>query len=312
MINIIQEKKINESSKLFTEYLAFLQNHQSLAQTTIRRYRNYVKAFLDTLNNHATPSRIRNLTANKIHDYVIQTAKPFSRNKQKFLVSSLRSFLNFLHFRGYLNRNLVPAVPIIKTPKLASIPQAIPWDSVKELLSIPNRTTSTGRRDYAVLQLLATYGVRIRQALNLRICDIKWEEKTIYFQPCKGGNPLCFPLQKDVAQALLEYLRMDRGNTPVSQVFLTIKGPKRPLSLNNTLGRSLKPYYKLAGIEPIIGVSRPIRHAFAIRLMEQEVPIKTIADLLGHRCINTTFIYTKVDLRHLRLLARDWPKEVPL
>jgi len=311
MVNLIQEKKVDESSKLLTEYLAFLQNHQCVVQSTMGIRRNYVVAFLDTLKERATLSKIRNLTANAIHDYIIQTAGPFSRAKRKHLVSSLRSFLRFLHFRGYLNRNLVPAVPIIKTPKLATIPRGIPWDSVQKLLSMPDRTRPAGRRDYAVLQLLATYGVRIGQALNLRICDIKWEEKTIYFQPSKGGKPLCFPLQKDVAQALLEYLRMDRGNALFPQVFLTVKRPKGPLSPTGKLGGSLKRYYKLAGIESTAGTSHPIRHAFATRLMEQEVPIKTIADLLGHRCIDTTFIYTKVDLRHLRLLARDWPEVLP-
>jgi len=311
MVNLIQEKKVNESSKLLTEYLTFLQNHQCVAQSTMDICRNYVVAFLDTLKERATPLKIRNLTANAIHDYIIQTARPFSRGKRKKLISSLRSFLRFLHFRGYLNRNLVPAVPIIKTPKLATIPRGIPWDSVQKLLSMPDRTRPAGRRNYAVLQLLATYGVRIGQALNLRICDIKWEEKTIYFQPSKGGKPLRFPLQQDVAQALLEYLRMNRGNAPFPNVFLTVNRPKKPLSPGSKLGGSLKRYYKLAGIESTAGTSHPIRHAFATRLMEQEVPIKTIADLLGHRCIDTTFIYTKVDLRHLRLLARDWPEVLP-
>lgn len=311
MINPIQEKKVDESSKLLTEYLAFLQNHQCVAQSTMGIRRNYVAAFLNTLKERATPSKIRNLAANTIHDYIIQTAGPFSRAKRKHLVSSLRSFLRFLHIRGYLNRNLLPAVPIIRTYKLATIPRGIPWDSVQKLLSMPDRTTPVGRRDYAVLQLLATYGVRIRQALNLRICDIKWEEKTIYFEPSKGGKPLRFPLQKDAAQAILEYIRMDRGNAPFPHVFLVIKEPKKPLSPKNKLGESLKRYYKLAGIESTAGVTHPIRHAFATRLMEQGVPIKTIADLLGHRCIDTTFIYTKVDLRHLRLLARDWPEVLP-
>jgi len=308
MINFILQKKINGSSKLFNEYLSFIQKQQCLTPPTISIRRNFVAAFLNTLKEQATPSRIRNLKANTIHDYIIQTATPFSRAKRKQLVASLRSFLRFLHFRGYLNRNLAPAVPTFRIPKLAAIPRGIPWDSVQKLLSMPDRTTPIGRRDYAVLQLLATYGVRIGQALKLRICDLKWEEKTIYFQPSKGGKALCFPLQEDVTQALLEYLRMDRGNAPFPHVFLSINEPKRLLSPYNVLGTSLKRYYKLAGIESTAGTSRPIRHAFATRLMEQEVPIKTISDLLGHRLIDTTFIYTKVDLRHLRLLARDWPE----
>ena len=312
MIDLAQKKRIHLSSKLLTEYLTFLQEHQGIATSTVGARRHYVSAFLATLKERASPSRIRSLAANAIHDYIIETARSLSRPGQKQLASSLRSFLRFLHFRGYLNRNLAPAVPTIKTPRLARLPRAIPWDWVKKLLSAPDKRTRRGRRNYAILQLLATYGVRIGQALSLRTSDIKWEEGLIYFQPTKDGKPLCFPLQKGVAQALLDYIRKDRGNAPFPQLFLTVRGSQqRPLSVNINLKPLLKSCHKLADIKSAIGGWHSIRHAFATRLMEKEVPIKTIADLLGHRCINTTFIYTKVDLPHLRLLAREWPEVRP-
>lgn len=177
------------------------------------------------------------------------------------------------------------------------------------MLSAPDKNTRRGRRNYAILQLLATYGVRIGQALILRVSDIKWEEGLIDFQSSKRGKSLCFPLYKDVAQALLDYIRKDRRNAPYPQLFLTVKGHhQKPLSCNINLKPFLKTCHSLDTIKSAIGGWHSIRHAFATRLMEKEVPIKTIADLLGHRRINTTFIYTKVDLPHLRLLAREWPE----
>jgi site-specific recombinase XerD len=311
MIVSTSQKRIRLPGKLIAEYSTFLQDHQCLAPSTIAARRNRVAAFLDFLKDQAAPSKIRNITSSMVHDYIIGSAKSLSRGSRKLLFASIRSFLRFLHFRGYSNRNLVPAVPVIRAPKLASVPRYIHWDWVKKLLSAPDKRTRRGRRNYAILQLLATYGVRIGQALSLRISDIKWEEELIYFQSSKRGKSLCFPLQKDVAQALLDYIRKDRRNASFPQLFLTVKGHhQRPLSCNISLKPLLKSCHKL-DVSKLKLSWHSIRHAFATRLMEQEVPIKTIADLLGHRCIDTTFIYTKVDLPHLRLLAREWPEVHP-
>ncbi len=311
MIAPTSQRRIRLAGKLIAEYSTFLQDHQCLAPSTIAARRIRVAAFLDSLRDQGAPSKIHNLTSSMIHDYIIGSTKSLNRGCRKLLLASIRSFLRFLYFRGYLNHDLVPAVPVIRVPKLASVPRFIPWDWVKKLLSAPDKRTRRGRRNYAILQLLATYGVRISQALGLRISDIKWEEKLIYFQSCKRGKPLCFPLQKDVAQAVLDYIRKDRRNAPFPQLFLTVKGHhQRPLGCNINLKPFLKSCRKLDSSKLKLSW-HSIRHAFATRLMEQEVPIKTIADLLGHRCIDTTFIYTKVDLPHLRLLAREWPEVNP-
>ena len=295
------------SPELVTEYLTFLQDHQCIGQASINSRHKDVVTFLTALKKRAIPSKLRSLDTNAIHDYLIEAAKFLSRGGRKRLLSSVRSFLKFLYFRGYLIRDLVPAVPMIKTPLLAHVPRIIPWDWVKRLLLAPDRRTKRGRRNYAVLQLLASYGVRIGQALSLKLSDIKWKEGLIYFRSCKSRRQLCFPLQTQVAQALLDYIRKDRGNAPFPELFLTVRGSQKPLRVNINFKPFLKNSHKCADIRSSISGWHSIRHAFATRLMEQEVPIKTIADLLGHRRINSTFIYTKVDLHHLRLLAREWP-----
>jgi len=310
MTNLQKAQRIF-SPELIREYLTFLQDYQCIAPATIEARRKDVVAFLGGLKKRSIPSKIDGFAANTIHDYLIEAAKFLNRGSRRQLLSSVRSFLRFLHFRGYLAHDLVPAVPIIKTPRLAHVPRGIPWDWVKKLLSAPDKRTRRGRRNYAILQLLATYGVRIGQALRLRVSDIKWEEGLIHFQASKRGKQLCFPLQKDVAHALLGYIRRDRGNALFPQLFLTVKGPQRPLSVNINLKPFLKSCRRIDDIKSKIHGWHSIRHAFATRLMEQEVSIKTIADLLGHREIRNTFIYTKVDLPHLRLLAREWPEVQP-
>jgi integrase len=245
-----------------------------------------------------------------VHDYIIATSQPLSRASRKHLTSGLRSFLRFAHVQGHLGRSLVEAVPVITTRKLDRLPRGIPWEAVQKLLATPDRTTLIGKRDYAILQLLASYGLRIGQAIHLRLSDIDWRQGLIYFPAEKGGKSLCFPLREEVAEALLTYVR-DRGSAPFSELFLTVRGQPRPLAVNNHLGSALEGYYRRAGIEPARYGAHPIRHAFATRLMEQGTPLKTIADLLGHRSLETTFLYTKVDVERLRTLAAEWPEVQP-
>ena len=234
-----------------------------------------------------------------------------TRASRKHLVSGLRSFLRFAHANGLIERPLVDAVPVILTRKFDRLPQTIPWEDVQKLLTTPDRATLTGKRDYAILRLVAAYGVRIGQAIHLCIRDIDWHQELIHFPAEKGCKALCFPILSEVAESLLSYLR-DRGEAPsIKEVFLTVRGAPRPLGINNHLGSALKSYYLRAGLRATRCGAHPIRHAFATRLMERGIPIKDIADLLGHRSIETTFLYTKVELERLRTLAAEWPEVKP-
>ena len=293
---------------LLAQYLAFLREQQGVSLATITIRRLMVRPFLQSLGRHATPSQLHRLSAKSIHDYIISHSAGLTRASRKHLTSSLRSFLRFAHVRGYLPRDLVSAVPVLASWRLAHLPRGLSWKQVQRLLKAPDRRTAVGRRDYAMLLLVATYGVRIGQVTALRRHDIHWHEQTIAFAPSKGGKPLKFPLEKSVAEALLAYLRRDRGPVLFDEVFLTIRGVRRPLGMNNHLGTALKSYYQRAGIKASVIGTHAIRHAVATRLLERGASIKTIADLLGHRHIETTYIYTKVDLTQLRTLAGQWPE----
>jgi integrase/recombinase XerD len=298
-------------SPLLAQYLDFLRDQQGVSQATIVIRRLAVRRFLQFLGRRLTPSQLRQLSAKRIHDYIIRHSSGLTRASRKHLTSSLRSFLRFAHVRGYLPRDLVDAVPVLATWRLAHLPRGLSWEQVQSLLKAPDRRTAVGRRDYAMLLLVATYGVRIGQVTALTRHDIHWHEQTIAFAASKGGKPLKFPLEKSVAQALLAYLRRDRGPAPFDEVFLTIRGARRPLGVNNHLGAALKTYYRRAGIRASVIGTHAIRHAVATRLLEKGASIKTIADLLGHRDIGTTYIYTKVDLMQLRTLAGQWPEVRP-
>jgi len=296
------------ADSILGQYLGFLKTTQGLADATLVLRRLHVAPFLRTLETTGVLSDLCRLAPSTVHDYIITVSKPLTRASRKHLVSGLRSFLRFAHANGLIDRPLVDAVPVILTRKLDRLPQTISWDDVQKLLTVPDRATLTGKRDYAILRLVAAYGLRIGQAIHLRVRDIDWNRELIHFPAEKGGKALCFPILPEVAEALLSYLRK-RGEAPgVDEVFLTVRGVPRPLGIHNHLGSALKAYYRRAGLRASRCGAHPIRHAFATRLMERGTPLKEIADLLGHRSIETTFLYTKVDLDRLRMLAAEWPE----
>ena len=132
---------------------------------------------------------------------------------------------------------------------------------------MPDQKTHIGRRDYVVLLLLITYGIRIGQVTTLKLQDIRWQEGVIIFPASKHGNILRLPLHNKVANALLTYINVDRKNSEFQEIFLTAKKPTRPLSKYNHYYTNLKKYYVKAGITSITKGSRIIRHAFATRLV---------------------------------------------
>jgi site-specific recombinase XerD len=301
-------KKTYPENELLNEYFGFLRNYQCLSEATIVIRRNFVTPFLLKQKINA-PSQLHLLSAKNIHDYIIETSPPLHRASKKHLTSTIRSFLRFTYIKGYIKNNLVEVVPIIVTRKLDRLPESISWENIQQLLKMPDTNTPFGRRDLAVMMLCIHYGVRIGQVTTLKLNDIHWKEGFICFAGCKWSNSLRLPLRKDVAEALLSYIKTDRKNANFEEVFLTQRGEQRPLSEHNHYAANFKKYYVKAGISSKFHGTRHFRHAFASRLLSQKVSIKTIADLLGHRHIGTTFIYTKVDIDQLRTLAREWPED---
>jgi len=273
----------------------------------VRKVGTHVLAFLDTLESVGDPAS--HLDASGIFRFITACAPAMGRAQRKAMCAALRSFLRFLHQHGVVSRDLSTAVPVIPTFKLDSIPPVIALANIETLLSVVDRSTQLGRRDYAMLLVLATYGLRAGQLCGLRLDDIDWRHETIRIRGAKGGEDTLLPLQPAVASALVDYLQHGRPTGgPWREIFLRVRAPIGPLA--GVVTNIIKAYARKAGLTGIPLGAHAWRHACATRMLASGQTLKTIRDTLGHRSIETTAIYAKVDIDQLRVAALEWPEGV--
>lgn len=295
--------------ELLQEFLDYLKCERNLALRTFKAYREYVTALFEALGAPVA-ERLSELSPEQVLDFFKNYTKGKGPDLRRRLRGILRSFFRFCLQKGYLETDLTETLPPIRTYKLSGVPRGISEEDASKTLVSIDRTTPCALRDFAILQLLHTYGVRGVQIGVLRLYDIHWRENQIRFSACKRGKEVLEPLTDEVGESLLEYLQNGRPQAPHAEVFLTDRAPFRPLSsaaVSDLVARRIRQ----AGVSKPTGCSHAFRHAFATRMLQQGQSLKTIADLLGHRDLNTTFIYTKVDLPTLRQLPLEWPEVEP-
>jgi len=292
---------------LLDGYVDYLRSERSRTEPTVKAHRDHIAAFLKDVGGSPTE-----LSLQMSHSYVLafftRRAQGRKLTMRRQLQGVLRSFLRFCFQKGYLDRDLGAAVPCIRSYKLSRVPRGISEPDALKTLECIDRTTPKGRRDFAIIQMLHCYGVRGGQVRALQLADIYWREDRIRFPSSKGGKELLAPLTEQVGNSLLDYLRHGRPPASYPQVFLTAQPPIRPLRSPSIISEMVHQRLNQAGVNNPHKGSHIFRHAFAMRMLQRGQSLKVIADLLGHRNINTTFIYTKVDLEALRQAILEWPE----
>jgi integrase len=266
--------------------------------------------FLQWLGPEATPEGLFRLTAERIETFFLRYAQNMGRSGRHSMQSALRSFLRFCLHQGYIKRPLDLAVPTLRTYKLATVPRGLSDTEAQQVLRCIHRDSHAGRRDYAIVQLLYTYGVRGGQLRGLRLEDIDWVKNQILFKASKHGKDSRLPLTAEVGESLLDYLQHARLSSSYPHVFLTCRAPYHPLAHSSSVSAIVERHIRAAGVEISSKGTHVFRHCFATRMLHQGHSLKAIADLLGHRHLGTTFIYTKVDFNALKQVALEWPQEV--
>lgn len=296
---------------LLDAYLKWMRRYQHASEGTVGLRCHSITRFLEWLGLEATPDGLSRLRAERIEGFFLSYAQAIGRSARRSMQSALRTFLRFCLHQGYIDRPLHLAVPTLRIYKLATVPRGLSDMEAKKVLRSINRDNHVGRRDYAIVQLLYTYGVRGGQVRALQLTDIDWAHNQILFKASKRGKNSKLPLTAEVGESLLDYLQNSRPPSSCLQVFLTCRAPYHPLSHSSSLSAIVERHIRSAGVDSPSKGAHAFRHGFATRMLHQGHSLKAIADVLGHRHLSTTFIYTKVEFNALKQVALEWPQEVP-
>jgi integrase/recombinase XerD len=295
---------------ILEDYLQWMHDYRHVTTGTLEVRRHSISEFLKWLGLKATYQGLAELTPEVIEQFFLSYAETTGPSARRSMQAALRTFLRFCLQKGVIQHPLDKAVPTLHTYKLATVPRGLSHEQALKVLHSVNRKTPVGRRDYAILQLLYTYGVRGGQVRALQLTDIQWSKNQILFKALKHGKDSLLPLTEDVGKSLLDYLKKARPDCTCPEVFLTSRAPYHRLVRSNALSAIVCRYIIKSHVKVTSKGPHALRHCFATRMVQAGHPLKSVADVLGHRCLSTTFIYTKIDFNALKQVALEWPQEV--
>jgi site-specific recombinase XerD len=289
---------------ILARYDHYLINVRGLSLGTRVDYLRIVRHFLEHRQNDCLES----ISGTELLEYLTSRFERCSYHKSRLRIrSGIRIFLRFLYWEGTLSIDLDRVVPKVRTWKLATVPRHIPWQDVRKLIDSINTFNPAGLRNRAVLLLLALLGLRSGEVQKLKLEDIHWQKAEIYLPRTKAERERILPLPKEAADALEEYILYGRPRINSPYVFLRHLAPVGPFKASNSIGDIVRRGLRNAGIKAPLTGAYLLRHSLATHLVNSQVPIKEVADILGHASIDTTAIYTKVDKTNLASVALPFP-----
>ena len=296
------ETEIQRCVRDFEHYLCAV---RGLAPATIQVYALFARTFLEHLFGTGQVT-LPNLRADDVVSFVRHMAPGMSGSRAKSMTTALRSFLRYVRYREEGMPDLAAAVPVVANWAMTSVPRAIAADQVRQLLASIDRTTVTGRRDYAMLLLFARLGLRRSEVAFLELDDIDWRAATLHVRT-KGGGRNDYPLSHEVGEAIADYLRHGRPSSDSRRVFLRVIAPIGEFRSLWGVGAVIRHAIQRAGIDAPTYGAHQFRHGLSAEMMRRGASLAEIGKVLGHRHPDTTRIYAKVDLDALRPLALPWP-----
>lgn len=305
------ETAIADSGELFCRevcdrYERWLQDERGLATASIDALMWEARHFCTWYIKRSEAVALADLTVRDVDAYMDMRAPGLTRRSLKDVAERLRSLLKHLHRTGLTATNLAPHVIAPLLYAYEGIPSALSPGQVATVLESAKKDRSPmGLRDYAILQFLATYGLRAGEVSRLRLDDIDWRAETLHIRHSKNGVHSLLPLLEPVGEALVEYLRRGRPETDVREIFVRTRAPYIPMV---RIGSEVRRRLEAAGVTPI-GKRGPhiFRHARAVSLLRASVPRNVIGDLLGHRSMESTVPYLKLATEDLRAIALEIP-----
>ncbi|MHB8508606.1 MAG: tyrosine-type recombinase/integrase [Candidatus Dormibacteria bacterium] len=275
---------------------------RALAPATVLRYERTARRLLAGRTSSNGELAVQNLNGADVATFLLHEFGRLTVGSAKGRVAELRSVLRFLHLRGLTTMSLASAVPPVAGWHDTSVPTTIALADTEQLLASCDRSSLAGVRDFAILTLLARLGLRSVEVANLEFEDLDWRAGEIVVRG-KVRRQDRMPLPDDVGEAIVAYLsRRDHGVS--RRVFLTIRPPRRPI-LPAIVGEVVERACTRTGLQRV-GAHR-LRHALATEMLRQGATLRDVSQVLRHRDLATTALYSKVDLGRLRQVSRPWP-----
>lgn len=290
---------------LVLDYESFLLGERSLMPSTTNVYLEVANRFL---SHRFANGRVylKKLQAKDIIDFVLHDTSNRGRRSAQLMATVLRSLLNFLFQKGRIEINLAAAVPSVPRPRLAELPRYLEAREVEKVLGSCDRRRKIGKRDYAILLLLARLGLRANEVVLLTLDDIDWRAGELLIRG-KGARVDRLPLLQDVGQALADYLKNARPVCSSRRMFIQCRAPlegfARPGCVSNLVREALQRVH----LCPRNRGAHVLRHSLATGMLRNGASLAQIGQVLRHQLPQSTEIYAKVDFNALRALALPWP-----
>lgn len=297
---------------LVAEYDAWLRDLRGLQAETRTKRTTHALRFLMALGSGADQEGVAGLTVRDVDGYLKQSCTGLRRSSIEDYTVCLRDFLRYLHRCGRITLDLSATVIGPHVYEHEGIPSALRPEEVQRVLAVTRADTgAAGLRDYAILTLLATYGLRAAEIVRLRLEDIDWRRDVLRVHHSKTGTYSELPLLREPGEAILGYLQQSRPASAQREVFLRMQAPRRPFKDGSILNYITRTRLRAAGITPA-GRRGPhaFRHARAVSLLRSGVALKIIGDVLGHTSAAATAVYLKLATEDLRTVGLDLPSGV--
>jgi site-specific recombinase XerD len=287
---------------LLERYRCYLIQERGLAASTVAAYSHVARLFLFNRSPEGELD-LEHLNAAEVIDFVTAECRARKIGSAKYIVCGLRALLRFLYAEGHAESPLAAAVPSVAGWRLAGLPKALSRGEVSALLASCDRRTTFGRRDFAVLTLLARLGLRAGEVASLTLVDLGWRAGEVVIRG-KGRREERLPLPTDVGEALVGWLRRGRPRCESPKLFTRVRAPHRGLT-NSGVSKVVGAAAARAGLS---GVSaHRLRHTVATEMLRAGAGLPEVAQVLRHASTLTTSLYAKVDRQTLRTLAQPWP-----
>ena len=293
---------------LLDRYGAFSREHRGLKPTTIEGRLYYLLRLRRFLHRRKIHS-IRNVTLRELDAFIFRQAKRMRTRGLQVVADALRSFFRYLHLDGKIRFDLARSIALPCRFSGDLRPKYIAWEEIERWLAGIGRTDYAGKRDYAILTLLACHGLRAREAAAIAMADIDWERSSVFLRERKDGPCAQLPLSARAIEALRDCVAA-RPSCPFPEIFVTEQPLIEPLGtrLAGVASKQLRRYF---GPCPYPRGAYVLRHSFAKALLDRGAKLHEIGALLGHKSLRSTLIYTRIATEDMREVADNYADLLP-